>query len=319
MIPINPTPESMLNSNSPRSRFQADRPAASPGSGAVVARSLLLLVVLCAIPTTLEARQSDDEPRWRNAAEFTFLLDGGNSAASTLGIRNTLRLTGAQGQLRLDATATRTDATRINRAAVGTSEDDFRLEENRDTERSAERYGLRGRYDRDLSQRTFAFTGLGWERNTFAGFNSRTVAVAGAGGQWEWDEDGEFRLGAGLTYTVQDDVTPDPDRDDGFAGLQVTLDLLEQPSEGTEVEVAWVFDGNAQEPSDLRGDLRQSVSATLTNRLALKTTLQLKLDNDPPLESVPLLAPDGTSLEQDVLVPLRRMDHSLSVALVITL
>jgi putative salt-induced outer membrane protein YdiY len=295
------------------------RPVSISRAGAGLTQALLLLIVLCVIPTSLEARQSDEEPRWRNATELTFLLDGGNSAASTLGIRNTLRRTGALGRLRLDGTAIRTDATRISRTAVGTSEDDFRLEEDRDTERSAERYGLRGRYDRDLTERTFAFTGVGWERNTFAGFNSRTVAVVGAGGQWARGEEGEFRLGAGLTYTVQDDVTPDPERDDAFAGLQVTVDLLQQLTQGTEVEVAWVFDGNAQEPSDLRGDLLQSVSATLTNRLALKTTLQLKVDNDPPLESIPLVTPDGTPVDQEILAPLRRMDHSLSVALVITL
>jgi len=267
----------------------------------------------------VSAQEADDEVRWRNAAELTYLLNGGNSISSTLGLRNVLRRSSARGEFRLDAMARRTDATRTTRTAVGEGPDDFRIDEERETERSAERYSLQSRYDRTLTPRTFAFGGLGWERNTFAGFNHRTVAVTGVGGQWGEEERWEVKLGSGLTYTVQRDVTPDPEKDDSFAGLRVNLDYTHQLTTGTEAELQWVVDGNAQEVSDVRADLVQAVSASLTDRLAIKTTLQLKLDSEPPVESVPLVTPDGEATEDRVLVPLRRMDHSLSVALVITL
>ncbi|TVR62665.1 MAG: DUF481 domain-containing protein [Gemmatimonadales bacterium] len=282
----------------------------------------LLWIVGGLLPSELEAQESGerDGPQWRNAAEISFLVDGGNSAASSLGLRNTLRRSGSRTQLRVDATALRTDATRISRRAVG-SPDDFRVEEDRDTERSAERYGLRTRLDRSLGSRAFAFSGIGWEQNTFAGFNHRTVASAGAGTRWgdQDEEDWELKLGAGLTYTVRRDVTPDPDRDRSFAGVQVTMDYARELGQDTEVEFRWVVDGNAQEFSEVRGDLVQALSTSLTSRLALKTTLQVLLDNDPPVESVPLFAPGEPESDETVRTPLRRMSYGLSVALVITM
>jgi len=281
---------------------------------------LALLAFGVGVPGDLAAQDGDgpDGPRWRNAAEITFLVDGGNSEASSLGLRNTLRRTGSRTQLRVEATALRTDATRITRRAVGTPED-FRVEVDRDTERSAERYALRTRFDRTLGARTFAFSGVGWERNTFAGFNHRTVASTGAGTRWGDGDDWELKLGAGLTYTVRRDVTQDPDRERDFAGLQVTMDYNHQLGQETEVEFRWVVDGNAEEFSEVRGDLVQALSTSLTSRLALKTTLQVLLDNDPPSESVPLFSPGEAESDETVRTPLRRMSYGLSVALVITM
>ncbi len=293
-----------------------------PTSTSLVAASgaALLLLVGLAIPEWAAAQSSEgrDNPRWRNASEITFILDGGNSAASTLGLRNTLRRTGSRTQLRVEATALRTDATRITRRAVGTP-DDFRVEEDRDTERSAERYSLRTRIDRTLTPRTFAFSGVGGEQNTFAGFNHRTVTSAGAGAQWGEEDVWELKVGTGLTYTVRRDVTPDPARDRSFAGLQVTMDYDRQLGEETEIEFRWVVDGNAREFSEVRGNLKQALTTTLTSRLALKTTLELLLENEPPSESIPLVAPGGNGSDETVRVPLRRMDYGLSVALVITI
>jgi putative salt-induced outer membrane protein YdiY len=289
-------------------------------SGWTLRLALLGIATATLLPSTLQGQvNTAEEATWRNAAEITFLMDGGNSEASTLGLRNSLRRTGPNGEFRLDMTALRTDATRISRQAVGTSPDEFQVEELRETERSAERYSVQSRYDRNMTERIFAFGGVGWERNTFAGFNHRTVGVAGAGSQWGEGRDWQLKLGSGLTYTVQRDVTPDPERDDSFAGLRLTMDYAHPLTEGTQLDVRWVVDGNAKEPSDWRGDLVQAVSASLTDRLALKTTLQLRLDNEPPVEALPLMTPGGVPTGQEVLAPLRRVDHSLSVALVITL
>lgn len=268
----------------------------------------------------LLAQAPDDEgPQWRNTSELSFLMTGGNSVASTLGVRNTVHRTHGPSQFRLDVTGLRTDATRLDRFAVGTSPDDFRVEENRDRERTAERYAVEGRYDRELSEAFFLFGGIGWSRNTFAGFNHRTVVSAGAGSRWQRPDAWEVKVGYGLTYTVERDVTPDPDRADSFAGFRATLDYEHALSPNADFVLRWVVDKNAQELSDVRGDLAQSVSASLTDRLSLKTTLQFLVDNDPPVESLELLAPTGDPTGETVLVPLGRVDHSLSVALVVTL
>jgi putative salt-induced outer membrane protein YdiY len=262
--------------------------------------------------------QDQADSRWRSTAEISFLVSGGNSAASTLGVRNTLRRTGDRGEFRGDASLLRTDATRFTRRAVGAPED-FEVEEGRETERTAERYSAEARYDLNLSPRTFASGSAGWQRNTFAGFEGRTVLALGGGTRWSAPERWELKLGAGLTYTFQTDVDPEPGADNRFGGVRLTLDHERQITSGTSFEVKWVVDANAEDTKDVRADLSQSVSASLSSRLALQTTLQLLVANDPPLIRIPLHATDGTDTGETVRVPLRKLDRMLSVALVITL
>ena len=282
---------------------------------AVPTLAALLLVATSLVAPGLSAQ--DGGADWRNTAELTFLVSGGNSTASTLGIRNSLRRSGERGQLRVDLSTLRTDATRTQRTAVGTP-DDFRVVEEEETVRTAERYSAQARYDRPPTERVFAYGSAGWERNTFAGFDARTILSTGAGAQWTTRETWALKLAAGLTYTVQDDVTPDPDRDRSFAGLRSTLDYEHELTSGTGLELTWVVDANAQDWGDVRGDLSQAVSASLSDRLALKTTLQLLLDNQPPVQSIPLATPDGEPTGETVLSPLGRVDRVFSVALVIT-
>lgn len=273
-------------------------------------------------PRLLSAQDTGGEAGidWQNTSELSFLLTGGNSSANTLGLRNALRGRSSTGEFRLDVSVRRTETTRISRTAVGASPGDFEVSEDRESEQTAERYAVDARYDRNLSEHFFAFVGLGWERNEPAGFDHRTVAVTGAGNQWSGsEEDWELKVGYGVTYTVRQDVVPDPSRDNSFAGLRLTLDHAHQLTESTNLELKWVADGNLQETSEIRGDLTQGISTALSDRLALKTTVQLLLNNDPPLESLPLVAPDGTPLGEQVRVPLGKMDHTISMALVITM
>jgi putative salt-induced outer membrane protein YdiY len=277
-----------------------------------------LLPIGAAAQSGGDGGQDQEGPRWRNTAEISFLVSGGNSAASTLGVRNTLRRTADRGEFRGDVSLLRTDATRFTRLAVGTTED-FQVEEDRDTERTAERYSAEARYDLNLSPRTFASGSAGWQRNTFAGFRGRTVLALGGGTRWSSPERWELKLGAGLTYTFQTDVDPDPGEDNRFGGVRVTVDHERQVTSGTSFGLKWVVDANAEDTKDVRADLSQSVSASLTSRLALQTTLQILLVNDPPLIRIPLQAADGTDTGEAVRVPLRKLDRMLSVALVITL
>lgn len=295
-------------------------PSAIPSAATALVLLLPILILLLA-PSSAWAQEGGDTPddRWSNSAELTYLLNGGNSASSTLGLRNTLRYERDRHEWRLDVSARRTDAVRIERVAVGSSPESFEVREDRDRERTAERYAVETRYDRSLRENLFAFGGAGWERNELAGLDHRTVGVAGAGGQWAGDEAWEVKVGTGLTYTVRRDVVDEPGRDDSFAGLRLTLDYLHELTETTEFEAKWVADANAQEFSEVRGDLTQSVSAALSDRFSLETTLQLLLNNEPPLEAIPLVAPDGSPTGEEVRVPLRRLDHSLSVAVVVTM
>jgi putative salt-induced outer membrane protein YdiY len=279
--------------------------------------SILALPVLGLLAGASPVLAQDDGPTWGNQTEFSFLATGGNSSASTLGLRNLLRRASSTGEFRFDVGSIRTDATRVQRRAVGTP-GSYSIEEERDTERTAERYSVQARYDRNLSERAFVYGSTGWERNTFAGFDARTVVALGAGTRFERPEVRETKVGAALTYTFQDDVDPDPAQSDRFAGIRGTLDHQHRLTTGTRLELTWVVDANARDREDVRGDLSQSVSATLSDRMALKTTLQLLLDNAPPSQRVPLFT-GGEDSGTTVLTPLRKVDRSLSIALVVTL
>lgn len=297
-----------------RLRHAGHRPA---GPAWLAGTAALLLAAFAGIPMTAHA-QAEEGVSYRNTSEVSFLVNGGNAVQSSLGLRNAFRRTSPTGELRLDMTTLRTDATRIERTAVGTATD-FRVEEERESERTAERWSASGRYDRNLNRILFSYGSAGWERNVFAGFNSRTILSGGAGARFGQEDVWEFKVGAGLTYTFQDDVAPDPDGRDRFAGLRSTVDYQQQLAASTTIEVAWVVDANAQEWKELRGDLSQSIATSLSDRLALKTTYQLLLDNDPPLQRVPLLGTGGANTGETVLVPLLKRDQVISVAVVLTL
>ena len=284
-----------------------------------------LTLMILALPSVLGAQEGgnggsdDDNPvRWRNSAELSYLVSGGNSAASTLGLRTALRRDARRGDLRVDGSMLRTRSTRLNRYAVGTI-DNFQVHTDRETERTAERYSAEARYDLNLGERAFATGSTGWQRNTFAGFRGRTIMALGGGTRWSSGDAWELKLGASLTYTFQTDVDPDPDRENRFGGVRLTLDHERALTPGTDLELKWVVDANAEDTQDVRGELSQAVSASLTTRLSLKTTLQFLVDNDPPLIRVPLQDGAGEETGETVRVPLRKVDRILSVALVITL
>lgn len=261
---------------------------------------------------------AQDDIRWRNRTEFSVVTTGGNTSTSTVGLQNTLRRLSNRGELKIDVATIRTDATRTSRRAVG-SEDLFELITEREKERTSERFRAQVRGDLNLSERTFAYGSLGWDRNLFAGFRSRTVTALGAGTRFDAAPRWTTKLGMALTYTVQDDLEPDPSRPSRFAGLRGTIDHEQQLTTGTALELEWVVDANAREWRDTRAKLSQGVSASLSERLALKTTLQILLANDPPSVRVPLFDTAGDPTGSSVLTPLGRVDRSFSIALVVTL
>ena len=71
-----------------------------------------------------------------------------------------------------------------------------------------------------------------------------------------------------------------------------------------------VVDENLNDTEDLRADWTNSLTVAMSERLALKTSLQVLFDNQPSLTAVPL----GDS---EVLTPLDKVDSIFTVALVV--
>ena len=284
---------------------------ARPEQGVRVA--LVAVLALAPVPGRVAAQE---EEGWKNSSELSFVRTGGNAASSTLGISTTVTRSWARTELKIEAGGIRTRTTRFERIAVGT-ESDFRIEEESDSEVSAENYRARIRADRRFSERTSVFVQSGWIRNTFSGIRHRVVNVAGVSTRWLARERQRLGTGYGITHTVERAVVPDPEDTGRFLGLRLSTDYWLQVTGNTEWSSNMVVDGNGNDRSDLRADWVNSLSVAMNEHLGLKTSLRTTFDNQPALARLTLRSPGGDE-SGTVLVRREKLDRVFTVALVVS-
>lgn len=282
-------------------------------------------VLAAAILTTLWATSvaAQDAPAtftWKNSTELAFVTASGNASSSTLGLKATLEGKGPINEFMFQIGGIRASSTFIDRSAVGTSPapGDYVLTETTREEKSAENYFANGRYDRKIGDNYFLFSGAGWERNTFAGFNHRVSLVAGFGDAWINDDRTLLKTDLGGTYTIQKDVEPTPGKKEGFGGIRATIQFKQALTGNTDLESNLVADENLENTDDLRLDGFVSLQVSMTEGLALKTSYRVLFDNDPALVSVPLSNAGGTDIGS-VTVLSGKTDTFFTVSLVIKL
>ncbi len=284
------------------------------GNGSWSLASAVLALAICGVPTALLA-QEEEELGWFYTAEVSAVMTGGNAVATTLGFGGTIKAIWEKTDLEVRGGGLRTSTGTITRTAVGTTSD-FNVTRNTNRETTAENYNLRGRVNRTINDRFFYYGGAGWERNTFAGFNARVVAEAGAGNMWANSDATRFDTNYGLTYTVQDDVIENPGASDSFAGLRVGGDFWKQLTSTTAFESLVILDQSFSKWEAFRADWTNAVSVDISGALALKAGLQLLFNNEPSLTTVALEQPVGTPTGETVLVPLEKLDTVFTIALV---
>ncbi len=272
-------------------------------------RTLLTAGVLAAVlaPGTLAA-QDERVLGWSDVAELTFVLTAGNASSSTFGFKNTAERLWEKVSFKFSAGAVRTESGVTTRTATGTA-GNFTVTETTDTKLTAENYFLKSRLDRALGESAFLYGGADWDRNTFAGIQNRYGFVSGAGRSWFDEETRRFKTDLGLTYTIQDDVVANPDADDSFFGLRASYDYFRKLTETAGMTSVLVVDQNLNTTEDFRADWTNSLAVAMSERLALKTSLQILFDKDPALTAIPL--GNGT-----VLTPLGKVDTVFTVAIV---
>lgn len=282
-------------------------------------RGFLTSAVLAVAPLAAQDEASGDEekPRWAFTGELSLVNTGGNSETSTVGLGVKATHAGADGgKLELAAGGLRVETTTTSRFAVG-NPGAFEIVERSTTETTAENYHLKGRYDRQISERLFWFLGAGWERNEFAGFDSRANVSAGVGHLWFEDDRRHLRTDYSVTYTQQDDLVDDPATHDGFLGLRLGYDYRRGLSATSAFESTLIVDANADETEDLRADFANAVSVSINERMALKVGLQLLFDNLPSRVQVPLVDAAGAPTGDLVAAELDQLDSKLTVTLVL--
>jgi hypothetical protein len=277
---------------------------------------------LCIVLATASAGvgRAQDEPErklgWSDTAELSFVVSGGNAEANTLGLRNSLSRTWERSIITIDASALRASTGTISRLAVGSSVNDFAVRKESTSAVTAENYLLRGRYDRNVTDRLFWFVGAGWDRNVFTGIQNRFEGIGGVGNTWFENDDRAFKTTYGLSIVNQEDVVSNPEVDSTFMAAQLSSDYRRTMG-GASYANLIIVNQNLQATGDLRFDMVNSFSVSLVERLALKLTHQLLFDNQPSLVAIPLVRVDGTALESTVLVPLDKVDTIFTLAVVI--
>jgi putative salt-induced outer membrane protein YdiY len=286
----------------------------------------LVLGALGVHAPNLEA-QDDKELGWFFTTEFTAVWTAGNSVTNTFGLDAKVRRAWDRTELTLSGGGIRSENTKRTRTAVGTP-DNFNVTETTDREKTAESFYARGRLDYSISPKFFTFSGADWQRNTFAGVDSRTLFALGAGNTWVESALVKFKSDYSFTYTFQQDVVENPFFKTSFPGVRLQFDLAWKPTGSTEFTSDfigdWMFSKDADAPAndleegqDLRVDFTNALSVAISSKLALKPSWQILWRNDPALTEVPLFDTGGTDTGETVLVPLQRLDSVFKLALVV--
>jgi len=249
--------------------------------------------------------------------ELSTVSTFGNSESLTLGVSTTLGHLWEDAELKFEGGAVRTESSIKTRTANGTAQS-FTVVDEKRTEKTAEAYYLRGRYDRNVSETFFVFGGADWLRNTFAGIDSRTLLAAGAGNTWIDTETTRFKTDVGVTYTFQDDVFDNPLNKMNFPGVRMGYDLRATLSESADYESSLIGDWNLDNTDDVRLSLVNALSVSINSMLALKPALKLLWQNDPSSTAVPLFS-GGVDTGNTVLVPLQNLDSIFTLSLVLKL
>jgi hypothetical protein len=276
----------------------------------------LALIVIDAVPAPAqEAPAEEKKLGWKDRAELALVITGGNSSTSTFGFRNLLSRIWTDAELHIEAAGLRTETATVTATPVGTSIDDYVIDRESVSAVTAENYLARAKYDRQIRPRLFVFASGGWDRNEFAGIESRYYGAGGVGNIWYDREDFRWRTDYGVSITQQDETVGDSQT---FAGLRFSSDFMRKLSASTTATNLTIADENLDDTSDLRIDSLTGLEVAMSSHLAIKVSLRLLFDNVPSFLEAELLTP-GSGLPTGILVPVQaeELDTIFNVALVV--
>jgi hypothetical protein len=236
------------------------------------------------------------------------VLTEGNSTTSTLGFKNTLRREGKRAwfELKLDSLRSETADDRFVILVPGVEwmpgetpppADTTTIEP--ESEPDVEIYFLEGRYGREINKTREWNVGGSWDRNEDAGILNRYIVFAGLGNVWKKKEKLKFNTAYALSFTDREEEEPDSEKDDRFAGIRLSWNLLVGMGKATVYKNDFVSNVSLLDSSDYSLDMTNSLSVSLSEHLKLKVSLQWLFAGEPALEEVDLKAfvvlidPDG--------------------------
>jgi len=159
-----------------------------------------------------------------------------------------------------------------------------------DPENSIERYLAEGRYSHDISAKTNWNVGASWDRylTDGSGVDSRYIGFAGIGNIWYDRDDLKFSTNYGISYTDRTETTPDPAKDDTFAGVRLDWAYLNKFGANVTYTNTWTINESLSDTQDYNSDMVNAVGIDINKHLAFKVSLQWLYNHVPPLRTVDL-------------------------------
>ncbi len=219
--------------------------------------AVVLVMALAPIAAAQDEEAADESP-WTGALGLAYVATSGNSDTQTFGLDFTLDREADPWGLALRARFTQSEE---------------------DSVTTAERYvaGIRG--TRALGGRWTLFAGISGEQDEFAGYDLLLIGEVGVAYAVLTGPTHTLSFDAGLTWTDEDRVEPEPDVDyvGGVAGLAYAWALSDTAS-FTE-RLLWY--PNFDDSSDWRLTSETALQAAISSRLALKLSYEVRYRNEP--------------------------------------
>jgi len=217
-----------------------------------------LIFTLGAFPLLAQETEEEEEPLWEGSLGLAWVATSGNTDTSTLGLDFTLDRRPEPWGFEFAARGNRAENSGV---------------------KTAENYLVSGRAVRTLSVRWDAFGGLAWAKDPFAGFDSQTVASAGATYLAVESNRHLLTFDAGLAYTWEDRVPPAEDVN--FAGGLLGLSWEWMLSENSKLVERLVFLPNFDDSGDWRLNSMTALEAAVNSWLALRLGFDIRYRNQP--------------------------------------
>ena len=278
-----------------------------------------LFVAISVAFSSLPAFAQEEEEQqlgWTNVADLSIVVTTGNSSTSTFAVDDKLGRKWTSSELGFRFGLLRTQTT-DERFAVGMP-DDFDVIEDLTRELDNERYYVSGQYQRNISSNLFWLAGGGWDKDSNAGIENRTVLFGGVGNTWRDTEQTSFKTDYAVTFTKRVDEIQDPTRDETFSEARLASDFQQKLNASNRIDSNFVFFLNVSDASDYRFDTINSFTANMNSIFALRFSIQFLYQNFPALQEIDLQNVNGLPLGE-VVVRKKKLDTVLKFSFLVTL
>jgi len=275
-----------------------------------------MMAVLLSSPVALSAEEEGEKLGWHHDGELGVAWVSGNSNTASINLGYKLRRFWEKALFTFKLGGVR-NSTDDDRFAVGTV-DDFVVQRPK-LELDSEILYFNTDYNRKITERFFWNAGLGWDRNTSAGIESRSNIFGGVGNMWVSKEEMSWKTDYGVSYVDQQDEIEDPTTDDAYPAMRLASDFIVKFGSAT-YDNDFVFFSNLGDLEDFNLRMVNGLGVDMTKFLALKVALTFLYDNIPSLEEVDLFDPsDLGNPIGTVVTPNEELDTIFTVSLVINI